>query len=68
MKKLVLTQKQMILSSKQHVEHLFAGQNTQHLRIRPPLVKIHIKKKYYLIVYISTAFCNYSEQGPLVNH
>ena len=29
-KKLVLTQKQMILTSKQHAEHPYAGQNTQH--------------------------------------
>ena len=31
MKKLVLTQKQTIFTSKRHAEHLFAGQNTQYM-------------------------------------
>ena len=31
MKKLILTQKLMNLTSKWHAEHLFAGQNTQQL-------------------------------------
>ena len=32
-KKLVLTQKQLIMTGKWHAEHLFAGRNTQHLSL-----------------------------------
>ena len=31
MKKLVLMQKQMISTRERHAEHLFTGQNTQHM-------------------------------------
>ena len=43
MKKLVLTQKQMISTSKQHVEHPFAGQNTRHMLVGRVL-KTSLKK------------------------
>ena len=33
MKKLVLLQKQMISTSERHVEHPFAGRNTQHIEL-----------------------------------
>ena len=39
MKKLVLTQKQIISTRKRHAEHRSAGQNTQHMPMMPSSVK-----------------------------
>ena len=41
MKKLVLTQKQMISTSQRRMEHSFAGRNTQQLPVASALVWLY---------------------------